>query len=94
MKNYAEIIANADGKNAVKISLNTVNKVKEFSNQIAKTTCECDIITESRRYIIDAKSIMGIFSLDLSLNLILYIHSTDDAEIENVKNLIKDFIVK
>lgn len=94
MKNYAEIIANADGKNAIKISLNTVTKVKDFSNQIAKTTCECDIVTENRRYVIDAKSIMGIFSLDLSANLILYVHAEDNTEFETVKELVKDFIVE
>ena len=95
MKNYNEILENIENKNecTVKISLNTVQKVKDFTNQIVKATCDCDIVTESRRYIIDAKSIMGIFSLDLSTNLILYIHATDDAELNAVRDLVKDFAV-
>lgn len=93
MKNYNEILENIESNCAVKISLNTVQKVKDFTNQIVKATCDCDIVTESRRYIIDAKSIMGIFSLDLSANLILYIHATNDTELNAVKDLVKDFAI-
>ena len=45
------------------ITLDTVEKVKEFSNLINKFDGEFDLISDN--YIIDAKSIMGIFSLDL-----------------------------
>ena len=52
----------------VKISLNSIDKVKAFVNEISKFDCDFDLV--SGRYVIDAKSIMGIFSLDLSLSLI------------------------
>ena len=78
---------------SVKISLNTIDKVKEFSNIIARQVPDCDLVAESNRYIIDAKSIMGIFSLDLSKNLNLVIHSENQAEYDAVVAAIKAFIV-
>ncbi len=61
----------------VMISLNSIDKVKSFVNEIARFDYDFDLI--SGRYIIDAKSIMGIFSLDLSKPIQLDIH-TDDAD--------------
>ncbi len=48
----------------VQISLNSIDKVKSFVNEITKYDNDFDLV--SGRYVIDAKSIMGIFSLDLS----------------------------
>ena len=48
----------------VQISLNSIDKVKSFVNAITQYEYDFDLI--SGRYVIDAKSIMGIFSLDLS----------------------------
>ena len=56
-----------------KICINTINDVKNFVNIVTKCDYDVDII--SGRYAIDAKSIMGIFSLDLSKELTLNIHS-------------------
>jgi phosphotransferase system HPr-like phosphotransfer protein len=65
---------------SVKISLNSIDKVKSFVNDIAKFDAEFDLV--SGRYVIDAKSIMGIFSLDISQPISLNIHSEgDDTEI-------------
>lgn len=63
----------------VKISLNSIEKVKSFVNDIAKFDSDFDLV--SGRYVIDAKSIMGIFSLDLSKPINLSIHSDDDTTI-------------
>ena len=57
---------------SVEISLNSIDKVKSFVNDF-------DLV--SGRYVIDAKSIMGIFSLDLSKPITLNIHAEDDAAI-------------
>ena len=57
----------------IKISLNTIDKVKSFVNMITKFDCDFDLV--SGRYVIDAKSIMGIFSLDLSNAIDLNIHA-------------------
>lgn len=75
----------------VKINLNTIEKVKAFVNKITKADCDCDIVSESSRYIIDAKSIMGIFSLDLSKTLTLKIHSDNDEKIAMIEESIAEF---
>ena len=56
----------------VQISLNSIDKVKSFVNDITKFDYDFDLV--SGRYVIDAKSIMGIFSLDLSKPLDLELH--------------------
>ena len=62
----------------VTISLNSIDKVKAFVNDITKFDYDFDLV--SGRYVIDAKSIMGIFSLDLSKNIELNIHAEGDCE--------------
>ena len=62
----------------VQISLNSIDKVKSFVNAITQYEYDFDLI--SGRYVIDAKSIMGIFSLDLSKPIDLNIHSENDVD--------------
>lgn len=62
----------------VHISLNSIDKVKAFVNEITKFDNDFDLV--SGRYVIDAKSIMGIFSLDLSKPIELNIHSENSAD--------------
>ena len=62
----------------VQISLNSIDKVKSFVNDITKFNNDFDLV--SRRYVIDAKSIMGIFSLDLSKPINLNIHAEENME--------------
>lgn len=74
----------------VKISLNSIDKVKSFVNEVTKFDTDFDLV--SGRYVIDAKSIMGIFSLDLSKSIDLNIHTEDN--IESVLNSLKPYIVE
>ena len=62
----------------VQISLNSIDKVKSFVNDITKFDYDFDLV--SGRYVIDAKSIMGIFSLDLSKPIDLNIHAEDNID--------------
>ena len=62
----------------VQISLNSIDKVKSFVNDITKFDCDFDLV--SGRYVIDAKSIMGIFSLDLSKPIDLNIHAEENLD--------------
>ena len=62
----------------VQISLNSIDKVKSFVNDITRFDCDFDLV--SGRYVIDAKSIMGIFSLDLSKPIDLNIHAEDGTD--------------
>ena len=73
----------------VKININTINDVKNFVSIVSR--CDYDVDIVSGRYAIDAKSIMGIFSLDLSKELTLNIHSDDCADFLDQN---KDYIVK
>ncbi len=69
----------------VKVSLNSIDKVKTFVNDINRFDYDFDLV--SGRYVIDAKSIMGIFSLDLSKPIDLNIHADDDKQEEVLKAL-------
>ena len=73
----------------VTINLSSIDKVKSFVNDIAKFDSDFDLV--SGRYVIDAKSIMGIFSLDLSKPIDLNIHAEGNAE--EVLEVLKPYMV-
>ena len=73
----------------VSISLNSIDKVKAFVNDISKYDFDFDLV--SGRYVIDAKSIMGIFSLDLSKPIELVIHAED--HLDEIMDILKPYIV-
>ena len=70
------------------ININTVNKVKDFCNLCSK--CSDDVLVYGGRYIVSGKSIMGIFSLDLTKPLKAEFYG--DIPLE-VKEGMKEFIV-
>lgn len=72
----------------VTITLNSIDKVKNFVNDITRFDSDFDLV--SGRYVIDAKSIMGIFSLDLSKPITLNIHN--DAEMDTILNVLTPYI--
>ena len=74
---------------SINISLNSIDKVKEFVNLINTFDGEFDLASD--RYVIDAKSIMGIFSLDISNELRLDIH--DESEYEAVAKALAKYTV-
>lgn len=74
----------------VSVKLNDSTLIKAFVNIINKYSFEMDL--KSGRYVVDAKSILGIFSLDLSTNIDLEIHSDNEDEVAKLLEDIKDFI--
>lgn len=70
------------------ILLDSINSVKNFVNIVNQYDFDIDLT--SGRYVVDAKSIMGIFSLDLSNPIEINIHS-DDAQ--PLVNDLKQFMV-
>lgn len=76
----------------VKIKLYGVEEVKRFVNTISQYDFDFDLT--SGRYIIDAKSMIGIFSLDLKNDLILVIHCDDEKVLDEVIDNLEGFIVK
>ena len=73
----------------VQISLNSIDEVKSFVNDITKFDVDFDLV--SGRYVIDAKSIMGIFSLDLSEPIELNIHA--DNEVDTILSVLAPYMV-
>ncbi len=65
--------------NTFEIMLNSINDVKNFVNTVSKYDYEIDLT--SGRYVVDAKSIMGIFSLDLSKPIKMEIHHPDCGDL-------------
>ena len=74
----------------VTITLNSIDKVKNFVNDITRFDSDFDLV--SGRYVIDAKSIMGIFSLDLSKPIDLNIHG--DKELPEILETLDPYIIK
>lgn len=75
----------------VKILLDTIDKVKSFVATTIKFDVELDLV--SGRYVIDAKSILGIFSMDLSKPLLLQIHAKED-EAEEILEMLREYVVE
>ena len=73
----------------IKICLNSIEKVKSFVNDITRFDYDFDLV--SGRYVIDAKSIMGIFSLDLSKPIDLNIHAQE--EMDTILTALQPYIV-
>lgn len=73
----------------VTINLGSIDKVKSFVNDITKFDSDFDLI--SGRYVIDAKSIMGIFSLDLSKPIELNIYG--ESDMDTIMEVIKKYEV-
>ncbi|MCC8081158.1 MAG: HPr family phosphocarrier protein [Lachnospiraceae bacterium] len=73
----------------VMVSLNSIDKVKTFVKDVSQFDCDFDLI--SGRYVIDAKSMLGIFSLDLSRPIELTIHA-DDAKADEIIEALKIYL--
>ena len=70
-----------------KIMLSSINDVKDFVNIVSKYDFDLDLV--SGRYVVDAKSIMGIFSLDLSKPIEVQVHSEGaDAFVDELKKYV------
>lgn len=71
--------------------LSSINDVKDFVNIVSRYDFDVDLT--SGRYVVDAKSIMGIFSLDLSKPILVEVHS-DDAQADEFVAALKKYIVE
>lgn len=63
---------------SVQVSLNSIDRVRNFVNDISKFEYKFELISE--RAIINAKSIIGIFSLDLTKPICMNIHAGENAD--------------
>lgn len=74
-----------------KVMLNSIDKVKRFVNITSRV--DGDVFLQSGRYIIDAKSIMGIFSIDLTKPLEMSFEKCSDEERDNYLKRIQEFVM-
>lgn len=72
------------------ISLDSIAEANAFANMIAHFKSEIDM--SSGRYVVNAKSIMGIFSLDLTQPLTLTVHGDD--ELEEITSAVAPYLKK
>ena len=73
----------------ISFDTDTLAKVKSFVNEVTKFDNEFDLV--SGRYVVDAKSIMGIFSLDLTKPITLNIHT--DENVDKILDALKDYLL-
>lgn len=76
---------------SIMVRLRSIEDVKKFVGIMARFKGYFDLV--SGRYVVDAKSVMGIFSMDLSKNLELRILETNEQEKE-ILAAIEPFLVK
>ena len=73
----------------ISFDTDTLAKVKSFVNEVTKFDNEFDLV--SGRFVVDAKSIMGIFSLDLTKPITLNIHT--DENVDKILDTLKDYLI-
>ncbi|WP_297211468.1 HPr family phosphocarrier protein [uncultured Flavonifractor sp.] len=67
------------------VSLSSIEDVRRFVDAASRCACEIDVC--SGRYVTDGKSIMGLFSLDLSKPVRVVVQGTADDELEFERNM-------
>jgi len=74
----------------INVSLSSISDVKRFVSAACAQSCDIDLV--AGRYVVDAKSIMGIFSIDLSKTITVEIHGTE-AETDAFRKAIEEYVV-
>ena len=74
----------------ITVTLNDFIKIKNFSSEVGKFESDIDLV--KGRYIIDAKSTIGIFTLDLSSPVDVVIHSDNEDEIKRFNEVMEEFV--
>lgn len=72
----------------MQVDLNSINKINDFVNIVSQIEDNIDLV--SGRYVVDAKSILGIFSLDLSKPLNVEFNGSKNEE--NIKIMLSKFV--
>ena len=76
--------------NEIHVKINSIDRVKEFVKDTESFSSDIDAILG--RYVIDAKSILGIFSLDLTKDILVRIKSEDRKEILHFYEVMSKYI--
>ena len=76
-------------KNKLILILNDYAKAKKFNEETNKFSSDIDVIRG--RYILDGKSLLALFTLDLSQPIDVILNSDDEEEIKRFKEVMKEF---
>lgn len=74
----------------LKLKLDSIDSIRKFNDVVIQFPCDFDL--EQGRYYIDAKSIMGLLSLDLNAPVSLHFQ-TDSAEEKQIITILNDFMI-
>jgi phosphocarrier protein HPr len=66
-----------------KILLNNIDKIADFIKVVSKIEYDVDLV--KGRYTVDAKSVVGVFTLDLSKEVKIIIHTNDENILDKFK---------
>lgn len=81
------------GSNLIEYNIKlSIESAKKLSAELYNFKSDIDLI--QGKYIVDAKSIIGIFSLDLTKPITLQFYGNDAEEIDKLYDIIKDVIVE
>ena len=72
------------------IRLADIETIKNFNQKISKVKCDVDLLSEHHNHVIDAKSIMGILSLDLSKPVTLRANTDNRDVIAEIKDILSE----
>lgn len=73
----------------IEICLNTIDKVKNFVSKALKFVSEIDVV--SGKYVVNGKSMIGVFSLNLLEPVYVVIHSSAEEEINKFVKEMEEF---
>lgn len=73
---------------SVTVSLKNIEEIQDFVKRCGKLKCEADVVCGRR--MVDAKSILGLCSVDLNRPLKMYVYSEDK---DMVYNTIDNYLV-
>lgn len=71
------------------IKINSIDDIKKFQNEVLKFESDIDIVRG--RYIVDAKSTLGIFAIDLSTSIDVVLHTDDELEQNKFRAIMRQF---
>lgn len=71
------------------IKINSIDDIKKFQNEVLKFESDIDIVRG--RYIVDAKSTLGIFTIDLSTSIDVVLHTDDELEQNKFRAIMRQF---
>ena len=72
----------------MEVAINNIDKVRKFVDIVSRFDCDIDLV--SGHTMVDAKSIVGIFSLNIMKPMTMIIHDDEDKA-QVIRNSLKAF---